>query len=284
MAGTLYICATPIGNLEDITFRAVETLKKVSLIAAEDTRHSGTLLSRYEIHTPVTSYHEHNRYEKAEVLLEKLKAGEDVALITDAGTPVISDPGEVIVRRAREEGIPVQTLPGPCALISALSISGIAGRRFCFEGFLPPDNTERKRVLSELKDETRTIILYEAPHHLRGTLAELHQALGDRELAICRELTKLHEETQLMTLSEAEARYRDREPRGEYVLVISGKSTKEADEEAAAVWEKMSLSDHLQVYLDRGMPQKEAMRQMAKDRGTTRREIYNELVKQKGET
>ena len=280
MAGKLYICATPIGNLEDITFRAVETLKNVQLIAAEDTRHSGTLLSRYEIHTPVTSYHEHNRFEKAEVLLSRLKAGDDVALITDAGTPVISDPGEVLVQRARQEGIDVLTLPGPCALISALSVSGIPGRRFCFEGFLPADNTERRAVLEELKDETRTVILYEAPHHLRGTLKELAKALGERQIAVCRELTKLHEEVLVMTLPEAAAFYGENEPKGEYVLVIEGKSASQAAAETAEAWQEMPLTEHLQYYLDKGLPQKEAMKQMAKDRNTTRREIYNGLLKE----
>ena len=280
MAGKLYICATPIGNLEDITFRAVETLKNVQLIAAEDTRHSGTLLSRYEIHTPVTSYHEHNRFEKAEVLLSRLKAGDDVALITDAGTPVISDPGEVLVQRARQEGIEVLTLPGPCALISALSVSGIPGRRFCFEGFLPADNTERRAVLEELKDETRTVILYEAPHHLKGTLKELAKALGERQIAVCRELTKLHEEVLVMTLPEAAAFYGENEPKGEYVLVIEGKSASQAAAETAEAWQEMPLTEHLQYYLDKGLPQKEAMKQMAKDRNTTRREIYNGLLKE----
>ena len=280
MAGRLYICATPIGNLEDITLRAVETLKNVQLIAAEDTRHSGTLLSRYDIHTPVTSYHEHNRFEKAEVLLERLKGGDDIALITDAGTPVISDPGEVLVQRARQEGIEVLTLPGPCAMIAALSVSGIPGRRFCFEGFLPADNTERRAVLEELKDETRTVILYEAPHHLKGTLKELAKALGERQVAVCRELTKLHEEVLTMTLQEAAAYFGENEPRGEFVLVIEGKSASQAAAETAAAWQELTLSEHLQYYLDKGLPQKEAMKQMAKDRNTSRREIYNELLKE----
>ncbi len=281
MAGRLYICATPIGNLEDITFRAVETLKQVQLIAAEDTRHSGTLLSRYGIHTPVTSYHEHNRYEKAEVLLERLRAGDDIALITDAGTPVISDPGEVIVKLARKEGIEVLTLPGPCALIAALSVSGIAGRRFCFEGFLPADNVERRAVLEELKTEPRTVILYEAPHHLKSTLQELYRTLGDRQIALCRELTKLHEEAAVMTLSEAAALYGETEPKGEFVLVIEGRSREQAAAETAAKWESVSLTEHLQHYLEEGLSQKEAMKQMAKDRGVTKRDIYNELQRQK---
>ncbi|MBO4290212.1 MAG: 16S rRNA (cytidine(1402)-2'-O)-methyltransferase [Lachnospiraceae bacterium] len=283
MAGRLYICATPIGNLEDITLRAVETLKKVQLIAAEDTRHSKALLSRYDVHTPVTSYHEHNRFEKAEVLLERLKAGDDIALITDAGTPVISDPGEVLVARAREEGIEVLALPGPCAMIAALSVSGIPGRRFCFEGFLPADNTGRRAVLEELKDEPRTVILYEAPHHLKGTLKELAKALGERRIAVCRELTKLHEEVLTMTLPEAAAYYEENEPRGEFVLVIEGKPAGQAAAETAAAWQEMPLAEHLQYYLDKGLPQKEAMKQMAKDRNTTKREIYNELLKEDSE-
>ena len=277
MSGTLYLCATPIGNLEDISYRVVRTLGEVDLIAAEDTRHSRGLLEHFGIGTPLTSYHEHNKYEKAEELVGRLLAGDDIALVTDAGTPVISDPGEVLVQACYEAGVKVTSLPGPCALITALTLSGISGRRFVFEGFLPMENKERKAVLASLKDEERTMILYEAPHRLNRTLEELEQTLGPRRMRLCRELTKLHEEAAAFTLSEARAWYAEHEPRGEYVLVLEGRSKEEKEEEKKASFEKMSPEEHLELYLSRGMDKKEAMKKMAEDRGCSRRDIYRQL-------
>jgi 16S rRNA (cytidine1402-2'-O)-methyltransferase len=223
MSGTLYLCATPIGNLEDITFRAIRILKEVDLIAAEDTRHSIKLLNHFEIKTPMTSYHEFNKVDKARYLVEQLKEGVNIALITDAGTPGISDPGEELVKQALAAELTVTSLPGACAAVTALTISGLSTRRFCFEAFLPYDKKERQQVLEELKDDTRTIILYEAPHKLYKTLQELLEVLGDRSLSIIKELTKLHETIRQTTLSEAERIYAEQEPKGEYVLVLEGR-------------------------------------------------------------
>ncbi|MCJ7836750.1 16S rRNA (cytidine(1402)-2'-O)-methyltransferase [Cuneatibacter sp. NSJ-177] len=278
MSGTLYLCATPIGNLNDITLRTLETLKAVDLIAAEDTRHSRILLDHFGITTPMTSYHEHNKYEKAGILVEKLLTGMNLALITDAGTPAISDPGEELVRQCLAAGISVTSLPGPCACITALTISGLPARRFCFEAFLPSEKKERRQVLEELKEETRTTILYEAPHRLGKTLAELCEALGERRLTICRELTKKYEEGWQTTLSEAASFYQENEARGEFVLVLEGRSAQALAEEKAREWEQMSLPEHLEFYLNQGMEKKEAMKQMAKDRGCTKREIYQGLL------
>ncbi len=279
MAGTLYLCATPIGNLEDITFRVLRTLKEVDLIAAEDTRNSIKLLNHFEIQTPMTSYHEFNKIEKAYQLVAKLKEGKNIALITDAGTPGISDPGEDIVRICYEEGIEVTSLPGAAACITALTMSGRPTRRFAFEAFLPKDKKERAAVLEELKDETRTIILYEAPHHLLKTVRELLDALGDRELTVCRELTKKHEEKIQTTFSALLSYYEEREPRGEYVLVICGKSREELVKEQQASWEEMSIEEHMAHYEGQGIDHKEAMKLVAKDRGVSKREIYQYLVK-----
>lgn len=280
MTGTLSLCATPIGNREDITYRVVRTLREADLIAAEDTRHSRVLLDLYDIHTPVTSYHEHNKYEKAEVLLQVLREGKNIALITDAGTPAISDPGEVLVRRCLEEGIRVSSLPGACACITALTMSGQSARRFCFEGFLPPDKKDRQEILEELKQETRTMILYEAPHHLKNTLAELLSALGNRPVTLCRELTKKFEEGMMTTLEEAVEYYRENDPRGEYVLVIAGKSRAEKEQEKSARYLQMSLQEHLDMYLSAGMDKKEAMKAMAKDRNCSKRDIYRMLLEE----
>ena len=230
MAGTLYLCATPIGNLEDITFRVLRTLKEVDLIAAEDTRHSIKLMNHFDIKTPMTSYHEYNKVEKARELVKKLKEGINIALITDAGTPGISDPGEELVRQCFEEDIPVTSLPGPAACITALTMSGQPVRRFCFEAFLPngkADKKERQRILEELRGETRTMVIYEAPHHLLQTLKDLEEVLGERSISICRELTKKHEAVRRTTLREAVSFYEREEPRGEFVLVIEGKSLQE---------------------------------------------------------
>lgn len=279
MAGTLYLCATPIGNLEDITFRVLRTLKEVDLIAAEDTRNSIKLLNHFDIQTPMTSYHEFNKIEKAYQLVVKLKEGKNIALITDAGTPGISDPGEDIVRICYEEGIEVTSLPGAAACITALTMSGRPTRRFAFEAFLPKDKKERNAVLEELKNETRTIILYEAPHHLLKTIKELKEALGDRELTVCRELTKKHEEKIQTTFSSLLSYYEEKEPRGEYVLIICGKSREEIVKEQQSAWEEMTIEDHMAYYEKQGVDHKEAMKLVAKDRGVSKRDIYQYLVK-----
>lgn len=278
MSGTLYLCATPIGNLEDITFRVIRTLKEVDLIAAEDTRNSIKLLNHFEIHTPMTSYHEYNKYDKAAYLVEQMKEGKNVACITDAGTPGISDPGEELVRQCMEAGICVTSLPGACACVTALTMSGLPTRRFCFEAFLSADKKERKQVLGELSKETRTIILYEAPHHLVKTLEELFEALGDRKISVCRELTKRYETVYASTLSEAILHYKKEEPKGECVLVLEGKSREAIIEEGQKAWEEVSIEEHMQIYLDRGMDRKEAMRLVAKDRGISKREVYQQLL------
>ena len=278
MQGTLYLCATPIGNLGDITFRALETLKSVDLIAAEDTRNSIRLLNHFGITTPMTSYHEYNKVEKARLLVDKLLSGVNIALITDAGTPGISDPGEELVRQCMETGVTVTSLPGAAACVNALILSGLPTRRFCFEAFLPPDKKERARILSELKEETRTMVLYEAPHHLKGTLSELYGELGDRRITLCRELTKVHETIFATTLREAVEYYEGNEPRGEYVLVIEGRSAEEVRREEQMSWQEMTVPEHMDYYLTQGVDKKEAMRRVAKDRGVSRREIYKELL------
>ncbi|MCR5055031.1 MAG: 16S rRNA (cytidine(1402)-2'-O)-methyltransferase [Lachnospiraceae bacterium] len=278
MSGTLYIVGTPIGNLEDMTFRAVRILKEADLIAAEDTRNSIKLLNHFDIHTKMTSYHDHNKEDKGLTLLDHLKNGENVALITDAGMPCISDPGEEIVRLCLTEGIPVVPVPGPTAFATAIAVSGQSTRRVSFESFLPKDKKERARVLSELKAETRSIIIYEAPHHLVSTLKELSEALGDRPVSVIRELTKKHEEILLSTLSDAAAHFEMNEPRGEFVLVIAGKSREESEAEARAKWEDLSLEDHMKIYLNDGMSEKDAMKAVAKDRGVSKRDIYNALL------
>ena len=278
MSGKLYLCATPIGNLEDITLRVLRVLKEVDLIAAEDTRNSIKLLNHFDIKTPMTSYHEYNKVEKAYTLSEKMQEGLNVALITDAGTPGISDPGEVLAAMCYDAGIEVTSLPGPAACITALTLSGLSTRRFAFEAFLPPDKKERKAILEELKNETRTIILYEAPHHLVGTLEELREALGNRKMTLCRELTKKHETAFLTTIDDLLAYYKDSKPLGECVLVIQGRSRKEMEKEAQESWEEISIEDHMELYEKQGMPRKEAMKQVAKDRGVTKREIYKYLI------
>ena len=278
--GTLYLCATPIGNLEDITYRVLRTLKEVDLIAAEDTRNSIRLLNHFEIKTPMTSYHEYNKIEKAYQLVAKMREGKNIALITAAGTPGISDPGEDIVRICYEEGIPVTSLPGAAACITALTMSGLPTRRFAFEAFLPKDKKEHQAVLEELKTETRTIIIYEAPHHLVRTLQELHDTLGgDRRLTICRELTKRHEEKLQMTLADSLSYYEVNEPRGEYVLIIAGRSREEMKKEEQAGWEALSLEEHMAHYESQGIDRKEAMKRVAKDRGVSKRDIYQALLK-----
>lgn len=280
MSGVLYLCATPIGNLEDITYRVIRTLKEVDLIAAEDTRHSIKLLNHFDIKTPMTSYHEFNKVDKAKYLVEKLLDGSNIALITDAGTPGISDPGEELVRQAYEAGITVTSLPGACAAITALTISGLPTRRFAFEAFLPTDKKDRLRILEELKKETRTIILYEAPHRLCKTLYELRDSLGDRKLTIVKELTKKYEMAWQTTIASAIARYEEEDPKGEYVLVIEGCSVEEIEEQEQNRWDAITIAEHMQIYIDRGMDKKEAMKKVAKDRGISKREVYQELIQE----
>ena len=306
MSGTLYLCATPIGNLEDITFRVINTLKEVDLIAAEDTRNSIHLLNHFDIKTPLTSYHEYNkvdkayqlvekmqqgktkmtsyheynRVEKAKVLVKQLQEGKDIALITDAGTPGISDPGEELVRQCHEAGITVTALPGACALINALIISGQPTRRFCFEAFLPSDKKERKQILDSLENETRSIIIYEAPHRLVRTLEELHEVLGDRSMTLCRELTKKHESVFKSTLGEILAYHRENPPKGECVMIIEGKSFQELKEQSQEEFLKIPLSEHMNRYMDQGYSKKEAMKLVAKDRGVGKREIYQQLLEE----
>lgn len=278
MAGILYLCATPIGNLGDMTPRVVETLRGVDLIAAEDTRNSIKLLNHFEIRTSMTSYHEYNKVEKAEYLVAQLEQGKNVALITDAGTPAISDPGEVLVAKCHEAGITVTSLPGAAACITALTLSGLSTRRFCFEAFLPADKKEKAEILAELKEESRTIILYEAPHHLVRTLEELFHTLGDRRLTLCRELTKKFETVIPTTIKDALVLYETEEPRGEYVLVIEGKSLEQKKEERRESWQSMSIEEHMAYYEQEGLDEKSAMKQVAKDRGVPKREIYQYLL------
>lgn len=280
--GMLYLCATPIGNLEDITMRVIRVLREVDLIAAEDTRNSIKLLNHFEIRTPMTSYHEYNRIEKAHVLIQKMLEGQNVALITDAGTPGISDPGEDLVRLCYEAGIEVTSLPGACACVTALTISGLPTRRFCFEAFLPMEKKERQQVLEELKTETRTTILYEAPHRLQKTLAELAEVLGNRRVTICRELTKKHETAFRTTLADAAQYYAVNEPKGECVIVMEGRSRDEMIREEQRKWEDMTVTEHVAYYMDQGMERKEAMKQAGKDRGVSKRDIYAKLLEEEG--
>ena len=279
MSGTLYLCATPIGNLEDMTFRVIRTLKEVDLIAAEDTINSIKLLNHFEIQTPMTCYHEYNKYEKGRKLVEKLQDGMNIALITDAGTPGISDPGEELVKMCYEAGISVTSLPGAAACITALTLSGLSTRRFAFEAFLPTDKKEKELVLQEIERETRTIIMYEAPHRLLKTLKMLSERLGkERRITVCRELTKRHETAFATTLEEACAYYNEQPPKGECVLVIEGRSREQIAQEEKAQWEEMSIEEHMEHYLSQGIDKKEAMKKVAKDRGVSKRDIYNTLI------
>ena len=279
MSGTLYLCATPIGNLGDITQRVLDTLAEVDLIAVEDTRNTIKLLNHFKIKKQMTSYHEFNKYDKAKQLVEMMKEGKNIAIITDAGTPGISDPGEEVVRQCFEAGIQVTSLPGPAACITALTMSGQKTRRFCFEAFLPKDKKEKVAVLEELKNETRTIIIYEAPHRLARTLKELRETLGNRQLTLCRELTKKYEEADKTTIDQAIEKYNEKEPRGEYVLVIEGKSQEEIQEENKQKWESMTIEEHMEYYISQGNDKKSAMKLVAKDRGVSKRDIYNQLIK-----
>ena len=278
MSGILYLCATPIGNLEDITIRVLRVLKEADLIAAEDTRNSIKLLNHFEIKTPMTSYHEFNKIEKSRELIDILKTGKSIALITDAGTPGISDPGEELVAMCYEEGIEVNALPGPVAAVTAITSSGLPCRRFSFEAFLPKDKKERGRVLDEISKDTRTVIIYEAPHHLKATLAELFAVMGDRRITLCRELTKKHENKMATTIGGAIEYYEENDPRGEYVLVIEGLDKNELERQARESFESMSIEEHMELYLNQGIDKKEAMKMVAKDRGLSKRDIYNALL------
>lgn len=278
MAGKLYLCATPIGNLDDITLRVLNTLKEVDLIAAEDTRHSIKLLNHFDIKTPMTSYHEFNKVDKAKYLVEQMQQGVNIAVITDAGTPGISDPGEVLVKQCYEAGIEVTSLPGPAACITALTISGLSTRRFCFEAFLPSDKKEKAWILEELKRETRTIILYEAPHRLVKTLTELLEALGDRNVSVCRELTKRYETVFKTSLKDALEHYQTEEPKGECVIVLEGKSIESIKREQQSSWEEKSIEEHMEHYMQQGIDKKEAMRLVSKDRGISKRDVYQYLM------
>ena len=280
-AGKLYLCATPIGNLDDITLRVLKTLEEVDLIAAEDTRHSIKLLNHFEIKTPMTSYHEFNKIEKARYLVEQMRQGVSIALVTDAGTPGISDPGEELVRQCYEAGIEVTSLPGPAACVTALTLSGLSTRRFCFEAFLPADKKDRQWILEELKRETRTIIVYEAPHRLERTLGELLEALGNRSITICRELTKKYEEAYRTTFEDALKLYETQEPKGECVIVIEGKRIADIQDEQVKSWEEMPMEEHMAIYEDQGIERKEAMRLVAKDRGISKRDVYQYLMNRK---
>lgn len=281
MEGKLYLCATPIGNLEDITFRVIRILKEVDLIAAEDTRHSIKLLNHFEINTPMTSYHEFNKMDKGRYLIGQLKSGQNIALITDAGTPGISDPGEELVKMAYEAGIEVTSLPGPAACITALTLSGLSARRFVFEAFLPSDKKEKQIILTELQNETRTILVYEAPHRLIKTLKELSEVLGERKVTIIRELTKKHETVFQTTFSEAIAYYLQQEPKGECVIAIEGKTYEEIRKEERKQWMALTVQEHMDIYLDKGMDKKQAMKAVSADRGVSKREIYQMLLESK---
>ncbi len=281
MNGKLYLCATPIGNLEDITFRVLRTLKEVDIIGAEDTRNSIKLLNYFQIDTPMTSYHEYNKIDKAEYLVGLMMQGKNVALITDAGTPGISDPGEELVKQCIEAGIEVTSLPGPAACVTALTMSGLPTRRFCFEAFLPQDKKDRKAILEELKEESRTIIIYEAPHRLLKTLAELKDVLGNRKISICKELTKRYENMSQGYIEEFIGLYTDEQPRGEYVLVIEGKNISQKQKEKWQEWNNITIEEHIKIYTEKGVSEKEAVKLVAKDRGVPKREIYNYMVERK---
>lgn len=278
MTGRLMVCATPIGNMEDITLRALEALKNADLIAAEDTRHTLGLLNHFGIKTPMISCHQHNEAQRADIILERLREGQNVVLVSDAGTPAISDPGEVLVRRCREEGIEVTALPGACAFVTALSMSGMRSRRFIFEGFIPTGGKERRELLQRLTREERTVIFYEAPHHLRQSLEFLRDGLGKRRIALGRELTKRYEEMLFMELTEAVEYYTVNEPRGEYVLILEGADPEEMSQEERQRWEELSFTEHMERYHD--LPPKEAMKQVARDRGISKRDVYSALLKE----
>lgn len=276
MNGKLYLCATPIGNLGDITYRCVETLKSVDLIAAEDTRRTLGLLNHLDIEKPLTSYFEHNKKEKGEYLISEMKKGKNIALVSDAGTPAVSDPGEDLVKMCIEAEIDVVPVPGAVAGINALISSGFSTQRFTFEGFLTVNKRGRTEHLKSLSQEQRTMIFYEAPHKLLSTLRDMLEILGDRRIALCREITKIHEEFVRTTISDAINKYEENPPRGEFVIVIEGKRSEDIEAEREAIWQKMSVSEHVEMYINQGIDEKEALKKTAKDRGVSKRDIYNE--------
>ena len=277
MEGKLYLCPTPIGNLGDISQRTLETLRAVDLVAAEDTRNTGLLLARYEIKVPLISYHQHNEKQRSQELIERLQQGAQIALVTDAGMPAISDPGQVLVRRCHEAGVSVTALPGPCAFVTALALSGLDSRRFVFEGFLPVDKKERRQVLEDLRTARRTMIFYEAPHRVKETLKTMAEVAGDRPAAAVRELTKKFEEIKLMKLADLAAYYEENEPRGEYVLLVEGQTAEQQEETRKQQFEGLTLEQHMALYAD--LPEKEAMKAVAKDLGISKRDVYAQLKK-----
>lgn len=281
MNGKLVLCATPIGNLQDMTPRVVAALREADLIAAEDTRNSIKLLNHFDISVPMTSYHEYNKTEKAEYLITYMREGKTVALITDAGTPAISDPGEVLVQKCLEQGIPITSLPGACACITGLTLSGLSTRRFCFEGFLPSDKKEKREILEELSGESRTIVLYEAPHRLVRTLTELKETLGNRRITLCRELTKKFETILPTTLEDALTLYESETPRGEYVLILEGRSLADKKKAAMEDWQQLTIGEHMKFLEEQGITGKEAMKLAASQRGISRRDVYQYLLNEK---
>ncbi len=277
MPGTLYLCATPIGNLEDITYRCVKTLTEVDLIAAEDTRRTLGLLNHLGIEKPLTSYYEHNKAEKGPYLINKLLEGVNIALVSDAGTPGICDPGEDLVSLCIKSGIKVVSIPGPVAAINALVGSGLPTIKFVFEGFISTNKKNRIELFERLKDETRTMIFYEAPHKLQATLSDMYKYWGNRKITLCHELTKIHEEYIRLTLSEAVSYYADTLPKGEFVLVVEGKSEEELAMEEKATWESMSIKEHFEYHTTQGLSEKDAIKQVAKDRGIRKQDVYREI-------
>lgn len=283
MAGKLFLCATPIGNLSDMTFRCIETLKSVDLIAAEDTRNTIKLLNHFDIKTPMTSYHEFNKIDKGLHLVSLMQDGKDIALVSDAGTPGISDPGEELVRFCRDAGVEVTSIPGAAACITALTMSGLSTRRFCFEGFLPTDKKEQAVVLKRLQNETRTTVFYEAPHRLVKTLALMAPYICERQIVFCKELTKRYESSICMTAAEGVDYYTHNAPRGEFVLVVEGVSEEKLYEEARQSWNDISIEEHMKIYLGKGMSRKEAMKAVAADKGVSKRDVYQQLLKKEEE-
>lgn len=274
MAGIIYLVATPIGNLQDITLRALDTLKNVDVIAAEDTRQTLKLLNHFEIKKPLISYHEHNKKESGEKIIREALDGKSFALVTDAGTPGISDPGEALVKLAIENGVKVYLIPGATAFVYGLVVSGLPTSRFVFEGFLPTDKKGRRERFEEIRDEEKTIIFYEAPHKLIRTLNDLYENFGDRRISLCRELTKKYEEIERCTLSEAVSIYKDKKPLGEYVLIMEGMDKKEAELKKQMEYESMPIEEHIKMYMDEGMDKKDAVKRVAKERDMTKSEVY----------